>query len=57
MRLLPVISRHLDYMIWQMVDSQLETTRIFWRQKYFEATDEEARDPRPFVDILKERRQ
>ena len=39
----------------QLVDSQLETTRVFWRKKYFNATDAESLDPRPFADVLAER--
>jgi hypothetical protein len=39
----------------QMVDSSLESTRVFWRQKYFNATEAEARDPRPFAQVLAER--
>ncbi|KFB10373.1 hypothetical protein EL18_01404 [Nitratireductor basaltis] len=37
------------------VDSRLESTRVFWRQKYFNATDEEARDPRPWAEVFAER--
>lgn len=39
----------------QLVDSALESTRIFWRKKYFNASDAEARDPRPFHIVLSER--
>ena len=39
----------------QMVDSSLETTRVFWRQKYFNATEAEAFDPRPFAVVLEGR--
>ena len=39
----------------QLVDSALPSTREFWRRKYFNATDQEATDPRPFIEVLKER--
>ena len=39
----------------QMPDSPLETTRVFWRKKYFNATDKEAYDPRPWAEVLSER--
>lgn len=38
------------------VDSALETTRIFWRTKFFGATPEEASDTRPWVEIEEQRR-
>jgi hypothetical protein len=50
-----VIKRHLERMIAQLVDSSVETTRVFWRIKYLDATDEEARDPRAFEEVLRER--
>jgi hypothetical protein len=34
------------------MDSEIESTRIFWRKKYFNVTDEQARDPRPFAEVL-----
>jgi hypothetical protein len=39
----------------QLVDSDLATTREFWRAKYFGASAEEARDERPFSEVLAER--
>lgn len=36
------------------VDSSLESTRIFWRERYG-ATPEQARDPRPFAEVLAEK--
>jgi hypothetical protein len=39
----------------QMPDSSLETTRVFWRKKYWNATDKEAYDPRPWKEVLSER--
>lgn len=39
----------------QMVDSIIPTTRDFWRRTYFDATDDEARDPRPFAEVLESR--
>lgn len=57
MGMLPVLKHHLaDTMLPQMVDSALATTREFWRKKYFDATDAEANDPRPFIDVLRERK-
>lgn len=40
------------FMALQLVDSQLATTREFWRSKYWNATAEEASDPRPFREVL-----
>lgn len=37
------------------IDSRLESTRVYWRKKFFNATDAEARDPRPFAEVLAER--
>lgn len=37
------------------VDSTIETTRIFWREKAGASADE-ARDPRPFDEVLRNRR-
>ena len=47
---------HLTRMATQLVDSKLETTRIYWRTTYFGATPEEAADPRPFAVVLGERK-
>jgi hypothetical protein len=38
-----------------MVDSPLLSTRVFWRKKFWGATDEEANDPRPFIEVLRDR--
>lgn len=38
----------------QLVDSKLETTRIFWRKK-LGFSDEIAHDPRPLMEVLKEK--
>jgi hypothetical protein len=46
-----LISRHLDRMQNQLVDSDLETTRMFWRLKSG-ATEAQAKDPRPFNLVL-----
>lgn len=35
------------------VDSALETTRIYWREK-LGATPGQARDPRPFAEVMKD---
>jgi hypothetical protein len=57
MNLLPIIHHHFaDTMLPQMVDSALASTRHFWRTKYFGATEAEANDPRPFVDVLSDRK-
>lgn len=50
-----MLYEHMMYMACQMVDSHVETTRIYWRTKYFNCTHEEARDPRPFEQVLEER--
>ena len=42
----------LPFMALQLVDSSLLTTREFWRKKFFGATDDEARDPRPFREVV-----
>ena len=55
MKLLPVIDGHAELMCGSMIDSRLATTRVFWRKKYYDATDEEANDPRPFSDVLADR--
>jgi hypothetical protein len=38
------------------VDSRLETTRVFWRTKCFGATPDEAADPRPWAEVMEQRR-
>jgi hypothetical protein len=38
------------------VDSRLETTRVFWRTNCFGATPDEAVDPRPWADVMEQRR-
>jgi hypothetical protein len=38
-----------------MVDSSVPETRMFWRRKWFNATEQEAADPRPFAEVLDER--
>jgi hypothetical protein len=46
----------IGYAFWlqatTLVDSQVPTTREFWRKKYFSATEDEAHDPRPFAEVL-----
>jgi hypothetical protein len=39
----------------QLVDSSLESTRRFWRAKFFHATEAEQIDPRPLSEVLAER--
>lgn len=46
-----LISRHLIRMHNQLVDSDLETTRVFWRLKSG-ATEAQAKDPRSFNLVL-----
>ena len=41
-------------MLWQMLDSEVETTRIYWRMTYLGFTDEQARDSRPWAEVAKE---
>lgn len=55
MSLPSLMDRHLDRMACQLVDSTVETTRVFWRTKFFNATSAEAADPRPFAVVLAER--
>lgn len=50
-----MLQEHKNYMMYQMVDSKLASTRVFWRKKFFDMTDEEANDPRPFIQVLEEK--
>jgi len=50
-----IIIRHALRMTDQMLDSSLETPRVYWRQKFFGATEAEAHDPRPFAEVVAER--
>lgn len=50
----PIIARHAARMSGQLVDSTLETTRVYWRERAG-ATPAEARDPRPFAVVVAER--
>lgn len=50
-----MIQQHLVLMTMQLVDSLVLSTRIYWRRKFFAATDAEANDPRPFRVVLSER--
>lgn len=50
-----MIAAHLIRMALQLVDSTLATTREYWRATYFNATPQEASDPRPFAEVLAER--
>lgn len=52
----PVLQGHFNRMTSQLVDSEIETTRVYWRKTYFGATDEEASDPRPFEEVMKARK-
>lgn len=47
----------IPLMALQLVDSSLLTTREFWRKKFFDATDDEARDPRPLREVIAERKE
>gem|GEM_PF-6578543 len=55
MSLPSLMNRHLDRMARQLVDSPVQTTRVFWRTKFFNATSAEAADPRPFAVVFAER--
>jgi hypothetical protein len=50
-----ILTYAFDLHLQQHVDSVLPTTRIFWRTKFFNATPEEANDPRPWAEVLAER--
>ncbi|WP_156459686.1 hypothetical protein [Brevundimonas sp. Root1279] len=54
MNLRPLLESHVGLMANQLVDSSLETTRLYWRKKSG-ATPLEAADPRPFAVVLAER--
>lgn len=43
-----------ETLLFQMLDSEVEVTRIFWRQKYLGFTEAQARDPRPWAEVAKE---
>lgn len=43
---------HFEFMRDQLVDSTVATTRVFWRTKYFNATLEQANDPRPWKNVV-----
>ncbi len=55
MNLLPVFELAFSLHLASHVDSELETTRVYWRKKFFNASDAEARDPRPFEEVLSKR--
>lgn len=40
-------------LLFQMLDSRGETTRAYWRQQWLGFTPEQARDPRPWVVVLR----
>lgn len=42
-------------MVWQLVDSELESTRIYWRETFLGFSYEQARDPRPAQEIIHNR--
>lgn len=50
-----VFVRIFQMQLVQMVDSTVPTTREFWRKTYCNASDDEARDPRPFADVIASR--
>ena len=49
-----LMSEHYALMARQLVDSNLASTREFWRIK-IGCTESEALDPRPFNDVIYER--
>jgi len=53
--LLAIFDASFGRMANQLVDSALPSTREYWRKKFFGATDIEAADPRPFIEVLASR--
>jgi len=47
----PLVGLSLSLFATQLPDSALETTRVFWRKK-FGATDDQAYDPRPWMEVI-----
>ena len=47
---------HFSIMANQLVDSTIDTTRVYWRKRYYNATDAEANDPRKWEVVLGERK-
>ena len=45
-----LLAGHAEFMAQQLVDSALETTRVFWRLRRG-ATAEQASDPRPWREV------
>lgn len=52
---LGLIPGHIARTAGQLVDSTVATTREHWRRACFDATPEEAADPRPFAEVLADR--
>jgi len=49
-----LMQSHLMGLVAQCVDADIESTRVYWRLK-LGASQAEAVDPRPFVDVIKAR--
>ena len=56
MNLRPLTHNHACRIIDQMVDSSLAETRVFWRLRHGGATLDQARDPRPFAEVMSKER-
>lgn len=55
MKLSPDFPGAFGLVLYSCVDSEIETTRVYWRKKFCNASEAEARDPRPFEEVLSER--
>lgn len=47
----------LDLQLASCLDSALESTRVHWRKTYTDASDAEAADPRPWREVLADRKE
>ena len=50
-----LIENHVGRMAGGLIDSIVPATREHWRRVCFDATPEEAADPRPFAEVLADR--
>lgn len=50
-----LLDNHFIRTAGRLVDSDIPSSREFWRARYFDATPAEASDPRPFSEALAER--
>lgn len=51
-----ILVQHFDFTKNQLIDSTILTTRIFWRTKYCGASEREASDPRPWAEVVAQRK-